>query len=196
MTETIRSYAAQIFMVVMPPAFAFWFVVHPFIGFWRRLGTRLSYAILFPALFAACYGLFLVRGSLVGIDMGTRWILVGVGVLFYGLAMVVERKCRRYLKLRTLLGVPEIAAGAEGPGELLDQGIYARVRHPRYLGVMLGATGIACVANYLGVWLLLLALVPVVYVLTLIEEKELRARFGEEYVRYARQVPRIIPRPG
>ena len=38
------------------------------------------------------------------------------------------------------------------------------------------------------------ALVPVVYMLTLIEERELRVRFGEHYTRYADQVPRIIPR--
>jgi protein-S-isoprenylcysteine O-methyltransferase Ste14 len=37
------------------------------------------------------------------------------------------------------------------------------------------------------------ALVPVTYLLTVVEERELRDRFGEQYTRYAEKVPRIIP---
>ena len=66
----------------------------------------------------------------------------------------------------------------------------------RNLGVMLGGTGLACIANYQATWVLMAALVPVVYLLTMIEERELRVRFGEQYARYAAQVPRIIPRRG
>ena len=140
--------------------------------------------------------LFRARGSLLVVDYGTQWVLVGLGVVLYALASVVEIKCRRYLTLRTLVGIPELKAGDEGPGKLLNEGIYAHVRHPRYLGVMLGGTGLACIANYQATWVLMAALVPVVYLLTVIEERELRVRFGEQYARYAAQVPRIIPRRG
>ncbi len=192
--DTVRYYAALVLVVTFPPAFAFWFFIHPFIGFWRRLGSGFTYAIMFPAILAACYGFFRARGSLLAIDYGTQWMLVGLGVALYALASVVEIKCRRYLTLRTLVGIPELKAGDEGPGKLLNEGIYARVRHPRYLGVMLGGTGMACIANYQATWVVMAALVPVVYLLTVIEERELRVRFGEQYTRYAEQVPRIIPR--
>ncbi|MCH7826012.1 MAG: isoprenylcysteine carboxylmethyltransferase family protein [Acidobacteria bacterium] len=192
--DTFRYYAALVLVVTFPPAFAFWFFIHPFIGFWRRLGFRFTYAIMFPAMLAACYGLFRVRGSLLAIDYGTQWVLVGLGVVLYAVASVVEIKCRRYLKLRTLVGIPELEAADEGPGKLLNDGIYARVRHPRYLGIMLGGTGVACIANNQATWVLMAALVPVTYLLTVIEERELRVRFGEQYTRYAEQVPRIIPR--
>jgi len=194
LVNTVRYYAAVGLMVTLPPAFAFWFFVHPFIGFWRRRGSGFTYAIMFPAILAACYGLFRVRGSLLAVEYGTQWVLVGLGVALYAVAVVVETRCRRYLTLRTLVGIPELKADDEGPGKLLNEGIYARVRHPRYLGIMLGGTGIACVANYQATWVLMAALVPVVYMLTLIEERELRVRFGEHYTRYADQVPRIIPR--
>ncbi len=192
--DTVRYYAALVLVVTFPPAFGFWFLVHPLIGFWRRLGSRLTYAIMFPALLAACYGLFRVRRSLLVVDYGTQWVLVGLGVALYALGSVVEIRCRRYLTLRTLVGIPELEATDEAPGKLLDEGIYARVRHPRYLGIMLGGTGVACIANYRATWVLMAALVPVVYLLTVIEERELRVRFGERYMRYAEQVPRIIPR--
>ncbi len=192
--DTVRYYAAVGLVVTLPPAFAFWFFVHPFIGFWRRLGSGVTYSIMFPAMAAACYGLFRVRGSLLAVDYGTQWALVGLGVALYALASVVEIRCRRFLTLRTLVGIPELKAADEGPGKLLDEGIYAHVRHPRYLGIMLGGAGLTCIANYQATWVLMAALVPVVYLLTVIEERELRVRFGEQYTRYAEQVPRIIPR--
>jgi protein-S-isoprenylcysteine O-methyltransferase Ste14 len=91
------------------------------------------------------------------------------------------------------MGIPELKATDEEPGKLLNAGIYAQVRHPRYLGVMLGGIGIACIANYQTAWVIMAALVPVTYLLTVVEERELRDRFGEQYTRYAEKVPRIIP---
>ncbi len=191
--DGIRYYLALILVVMYPPAFLFWFAVHPFIGFWRRVGARLTYAVTMTAMLAACAGIYSAREALLEVEYGTAWPLVGTGVALYGLALVVERKCRRYLSLRTLVGVPELNAEQDGPGELLCEGIYASVRHPRYLGVMLGGAGVALIANYLAGYVLMLALVPVVYALTVIEEKELRVRFGEPYAAYCRDVPRLLP---
>ena len=194
--DTVRYFTALVLVVMFPPAFASWFFIHPFIGFWRRVGPGLTLMIWFSAILAGFYGLFNVRGSLLAVDYGTQWMLVGLGVVLYVLGSVVEKKCRRYLTLRTLVGIPELKATDEEPGKLLNEGIYARVRHPRYLGVMLGGTGLACIANYQAAWMVMAALVPVTYLLTVIEEKELRVRFGEKYARYDEQVPRIIPRLG
>ena len=191
--DTVRYFAALVVVVFFPPGFAAWFFIHPFINFWRRVGPGLTLGIWLSVLLSLCYGLFNVRGSFLAVDYGTQWMLVGLGVVLYVLGSVVEKKCRRYLTLRTLVGIPELKATDEEPGKLLNEGIYARVRHPRYLGVMLGGTGLACIANYQAAWMVMAALVPVTYLLTVIEEKELCARFGEQYIRYAEQVPRIIP---
>jgi protein-S-isoprenylcysteine O-methyltransferase Ste14 len=192
--DAIRYYLALILVVTYPPAFLFWFAVHPFIGFWRRVGTAATYLVTTPAMLGACYALYHFRRPLLAVEYGTNWALAGVGVALYGLAMVVEVKCRRYLSLRTLVGVPELKAPGEGPGKLLREGIYARVRHPRYLGVLLGGVGVACFANYQAGYVLMLGLLPVAYALTVIEETELRQRFGEAYVSYSQDVPRLIPR--
>jgi protein-S-isoprenylcysteine O-methyltransferase Ste14 len=192
--DAARYYLALILVVTYPPAFAVWFVIHPFIGFWRRMGAAATYAVTMPAALAVCYLIFRFRDTLLGVEFGTNRVLLALGIVLYSVAMAVELRCRRYLTLRTLLGVPELRAVEEGPGELLRQGIYARVRHPRYLGVMLGGAGVACVANYLASYLLMLGLIPVVYALTVIEERELRQRFGEAYERYSGDVPRLLPR--
>ncbi len=194
--DTIRYYLALILVMSYPPAFGLWFMVHPFIGFWRRIGVGATFTVSTLVFAAVCYAIFRGRDTLLAVQYGTNWFLVGFGVLLYGLGAIVEKQCRKQLTLRTLVGIPELKAPQEGPGSLLEEGIYARVRHPRYLGVMLGGTAVAMITNYLAAYLLMLALIPVVYALTAVEEKELRERFGDDHRRYCERVPRIIPRLG
>ena len=97
------------------------------------------------------------------------------------------------LSLRTLVGAPEL--NAESRGVLLRDGIFARVRHPRYLGASLGLAATALFANHLGTYLLLAVFLPGIYVVTVLEERELVARFGDAYREYQRRVPRFLPRP-
>ena len=78
--------------------------------------------------------------------------------------------------------------------KLITAGVYRRVRHPIYTGMlgMLLATGLA--ASH---WAGLLAGLIVFWAGTLIrvrsEERLLRAAFGAQYDDYARRVPAVIP---
>ena len=137
---------------------------------------------------------YLARGHLLGRDLGTHWALVVAGVVVMGLGLGVERACRRHLSPRTLVGVPEVTQ--EPGGVLLEEGIYGRVRHPRYLGGILGLLATAMLANHPGTYWLAAAFLPAVYVVTWLEERELVVRFGERYRAYQRRVPRLIPRFG
>jgi protein-S-isoprenylcysteine O-methyltransferase Ste14 len=82
------------------------------------------------------------------------------------------------------------------PGKLLTEGIYAKVRHPRYVEALLGTLGYALFANYLAVYIAFLLAIPALYLVVLLEERELRDRFGAEYEEYSRRVPRFVPRFG
>jgi protein-S-isoprenylcysteine O-methyltransferase Ste14 len=95
-----------------------------------------------------------------------------------------------------------VGKGTLGVGEVLGQpvnlvvrGPYRHVRNPMISGVVAILLGEAAIAA--SWWLLLWAAFFFVMLTTFIqvwEEPHLAARFGDEYTRYRRNVPRWIPR--
>ena len=81
------------------------------------------------------------------------------------------------------------------PQKLGTHGIYRRVRNPMISGVFCILLGEAIVLGSIPllVWFLGFLLGNLIYI-PLIEERGLERRFGEEYQRYKREVPRWIPR--
>ena len=88
----------------------------------------------------------------------------------------------------------KVLYAAQRQHKMAITGLYARMRHPQYAGFILIMFG------FLLQWPTLITLVmfPILVFmyryLALSEEKEVRAQFGEEYVRYANKTPAFIPR--
>lgn len=78
---------------------------------------------------------------------------------------------------------------------LVQQGIYARVRHPLYTSVVLVALGWAAVWRSWPAGVVALALFPLLRAKAKREEKWLRERFPD-YADYAQRVPAFLPRLG
>src|SRR3990167_170522 len=85
---------------------------------------------------------------------------------------------------------------AQRQGQLAQSGLYARVRHPQYIGFVLIMFG------FLLQWptILTLLMFPVLLFmygrLALTEERDSAARFGLVWQEYASRVPRFVPRLG
>ena len=192
--DTARYIFAVLIVSWLPPGMLWWLIVHPFVDVWRKIGPRPTLWIMGTLASAGVIGLTAIRDRLVGPDLGTRYTLVvaaaGLGAITTWIAVIR----RRQLTTRILFGVPEL--DEDNPGTLLTDGIYAHLRHPRYVEVWLGTLAYACFANYLGAWIVWLATGPMLHLVVLLEERELRDRFGGEYEAYVARVPRYLPRLG
>jgi protein-S-isoprenylcysteine O-methyltransferase Ste14 len=192
----LARYAMAVLLAVsLPPAILYWFIVHPFIAFWRRVGVKPTFWFLGVFYVASIAALFPLRRALLGRDLGTSvpGILLAIPLLV--VSGIVARKRRRQLSFKSLSGMPELAPDRHGIG-LLTEGIYSRVRHPRYVEFTLGIVGWALFANYLGFYVMTAASLLALYLIVLIEERELRERFGAAYDEYSHRVPRFVPRIG
>jgi protein-S-isoprenylcysteine O-methyltransferase Ste14 len=184
---------ALFLVVTLPPLLFFWPLIHQFVRFWRKLGPAATYSLL-GALFATLgYGLFRIREVLLAVDFGTSWPLVALGSGFLATAAWLRLQLHRHVTTRILAGLPELAPDRY-PTKLVTEGLYARVRHPRYVQFALALLGYALIANYLAVYLLFLAWLAGIGIIAVLEEGELRDRFGKEYEEYCRRVPRFLPR--
>lgn len=191
--NTARYVLALLLVLTMVPAVLLWFIVHPFVRFWRKLGPVWTWVVLVPLFGVQIWGLASVRHSLLAVEYGTNGWLIALAVPFAVAGTVVAVKRRKYLTTRILIGVPELSAEGK-QGKLLDEGIYGRIRHPRYVEIVLFVVAYALFANYLAGYATLAMTVIALYLVVLLEERELRDRFGDAYADYCLKVPRFLPR--
>ncbi len=91
------------------------------------------------------------------------------------------------------LGVRQLVEDESGrPAKLVTTGLYRYVRHPLYTA----GTAFLWMTPIMTTTLLALyaAFTAYLYLGSLLEERRLRAEFGEAYADYQRRVPRMIPR--
>ncbi|HUV33808.1 MAG TPA: isoprenylcysteine carboxylmethyltransferase family protein, partial [Candidatus Desulfaltia sp.] len=81
------------------------------------------------------------------------------------------------------------------PVEVVSGGVYSLVRHPQYLGGVMGHLGVSLLLSSWDSLLVTPIVVCVVYLICWKEEKELVREFGDEYREYQRRVPMLIPMP-
>src|SRR6266436_9579866 len=151
-------------------------------------------------------------------DRGNRWVLAAFGVIGLLLAYLPAYTDRN--EIWTLdgdtvrwLGVVLFVAGgalriwpvfvlghrfsglvAIQPGHtLVTDGVYAVIRHPSYLGLIINSLGWALAfRSMVGVLLTALTIPPLIARIHA-EERLLRAHFGEQYDAYRRRTSRLIP---
>src|SRR5262249_37737442 len=82
---------------------------------------------------------------------------------------------------------------AQTQGTLATTGLYARMRHPQYVGFVLIMLGFLLQWPTLVTLVMFPILVWMYARLAVAEEREMRARFGALYDAYAATTPRFIP---
>lgn len=189
--DEVRYAAGLIMIMTVPISLGVWLLIHPFARIWRRIGLLGTYGVIAPV--SAVLGIWLWSNQqmLLGTDLGMHPILMGLAIAAFTAALAVARVRRRQLTPRILTGIAELS---RDKGCLLTQGVYARTRNPRYLELLLSVLGFVSIANHVGTWVLWVLCFPGVHIVVLLEERELRDRFGAEYEHYCERVPRYLPK--
>jgi hypothetical protein len=101
---------------------------------------------------------------------------------------------KRTGKLLNLLGEPEEWGCTS---RFVTTDIYECVRHPHHLGVALFMTSLGLLIGHLWSFLIITISqwVWVIVFLFMVEEPELKEKFGEEYKIYRQKVPMLFPKP-
>jgi protein-S-isoprenylcysteine O-methyltransferase Ste14 len=137
--------------------------------------------------------MFSIRQELLATDFGTSYPLLIVGILCLVLAGAMRFAIQKRLTMKVLLGLPEIAPDRY-PRALITDRIYARIRHPRYVQMLIVLAGYALIANHLASYIVVALWLAAIQLIVALEEKELLEYFGESYANYCLRVPRFIPK--
>jgi protein-S-isoprenylcysteine O-methyltransferase Ste14 len=126
-------------------------------------------------------------------DRREIWAIDGDAVRYLGLALFVAGGVLRLAPVfvlgRRFSGLVAIQEGHE----LVTGGLYRVIRHPSYLGLLLGTFGWALVfRSAIGVLVTLLLLPPLVARMNA-EEALLESEFGAQYAEYRRRTWRLLP---
>ena len=191
--DDIRYVIAVIVIAFVPPTVVWWFLVHPFVSFWRSVGPAKTVLAMGVLMAIEVIGLIHMRDWLVLTDYGNHMPVFVLAAALVTLSVWIWLMRSQFLTMDILVGIPELEEGGRG-GQLLTEGIYGRIRHPRYVEIVVGTLAYATFSNYLGAYLTALVFFPVLHLVVLLEERELRARFGKQYEAYCKRVPRYIPR--
>jgi protein-S-isoprenylcysteine O-methyltransferase Ste14 len=146
--------------------------------------------IFVPGIACLLIPYFILRGS--GIPLAHAlgfWQIIAIPVAIVGVYMVVWVS---FSFVRTGRGTP---IPIDPPKHLVVHGLYRYVRNPMYAGAMLVL--LAEVVYYSSIWVFIYTtfLWMALHTFTVVlEEPQLKRRFGAEYERYLESVPRWVPR--
>lgn len=191
--DGVRYAIALVLLLLMPGVYLYWFSIHPWVHFWRRLGVGWTMTVHYAMIALVGAALYSARKPLLAVEWGTNYLLILLALPLFALSLALRRRLGRKFTLAMLVGLPEIDPQRR-PVELVTEGIYSRMRHPRYVQILLALAGYALVANYLAAYAIVLLGVFWIWLVSRIEEKELRERYGREHEEYCARVPRFIPR--
>ena len=190
MTILLERAARLIAIVVLAfemPVPVYWLVLHAPVAFWRR-----HIRAAFPAAVLSAWGtidlaLYGFRRELFRRELSLWPALAGLALV--ALDVFAFSTSEAALGGRRIVGHSELA----GSRELVARGLYARVRHPRYLGMMAGVFGSCLMVASIPLWAASALWLAVALLTIRAEERELHARLGPAYAAYAEHVPALLP---
>jgi protein-S-isoprenylcysteine O-methyltransferase Ste14 len=169
------------------PVPIYWLILHQPVSFWRK-HVRAAFLVAVVAAWGIVdVLLYRFRLELFRRD-GVSWLAL-LGLVLIGVDIFTFTKSEAVLGGRRIVGHSEL----EGSRELIARGLYTRVRHPRYLGMMSGVLGACLIVALPPLWAASVVWLFLALLTIRAEEHELHARLGPAYAAYAERVPALLP---
>jgi protein-S-isoprenylcysteine O-methyltransferase Ste14 len=169
------------------PVPIYWLILHQPVLFWRK-HVRAAFLVAVVAAWGIVdVLLYRFRLELFRRD-GLSWLAL-LGLVLIGVDVFTFTKSEAVLGGRRIVGHSELA----GSRELIARGLYTRVRHPRYLGMMSGVLGACLIVALPPLWAASVVWLFLALLTIRAEEHELHARLGPAYAAYAERVPALLP---
>lgn len=173
-------------------------IVYSYVGLYisRRYGAKI---IGWPtAIRSKDYTLFLLAIPQAGLIFNVAIVLYNgiyalIPVIIGFILMIIGMSFNFIVRANLGKNWVPLSKTTEGQ-ELVTEGIYSKIRHPFYLSLLILFLGIAVIAwNLFSISFFILAILALIVRIRK-EEKELIAKFGEEYEKYKKETPMLIPR--
>ncbi|MGA7170151.1 MAG: isoprenylcysteine carboxylmethyltransferase family protein [Candidatus Sulfotelmatobacter sp.] len=183
---------AWIACVVYSTIPAFWLLIHPRAEYWRSR-RRSPYKILLPVWMA----MWIAAAAMTApwrshLLYANNWTWLPAGLLFCA-GLMLYKLSHHHFTLAQLGGLSEILRGQRRQ-RLATTGIRAHLRHPVYLGHLCEMLAWSVGTGLAVCWALTAFAIVTGTVMIRMEDKELEARFGEDYRRYRSTVPAVLPK--
>jgi protein-S-isoprenylcysteine O-methyltransferase Ste14 len=184
--EVVRFIAIAVLAFEIPVPI-YWLTLHGPVSFWRR-----HIRAAFPVAVLVAWGIadfLLYRFRVELFRRQVPLVPALLGIVLIAFDIFAFSKSEAVLGARRIAGHSELA----GSRELITRGLYARVRHPRYLGMMAGVFGACLIIAAVPLWAASLPWVLLALLTIRAEERELHVRLGPSYDAYAEHVPALLP---
>jgi len=182
------GWIAAVVLFLQLPIPLYWFVMHPQVDYWRKHQKAGYITGLLLSWLPVTVLLVIFHRKLFRPTQPTLWeIAAGIALIIF--EVWIFWRVKKDLGAKQLVGQTELSGG----GEIVHHGIYARIRHPRYIGSFLAILGACFLAGTRATWIVAAIWLVLTRIAIALEERELRNRFGASYAEYCRRAPRFFP---
>jgi protein-S-isoprenylcysteine O-methyltransferase Ste14 len=182
----LRWIAAVVLFLELPVPF-YWFILHPN-SIYSRTRSKLRFTVALLSWPIAAILMAVFRNQIFVTASPRHWeAFAGMAAILLEFWLTVLAK--RALSLARLAG----KSGMDDDAEIEAGGIYGRMRHPRYAGMIGAVVGAGLLSATTTLWIVLAIWTVLVLAAVALEERGLQRRFGAAYLDYSRRVPRFVP---
>jgi protein-S-isoprenylcysteine O-methyltransferase Ste14 len=185
------DFLALFYLIMMLWIPFYWFLFHPAIQFWRRIGNK-SFWLALPVWLGFGITIVATRHQILAHRIERNALTWIIGGILFAIATWLDSQTRHTFGWKRLVGLAELHPEHRLSG-VVREGVYGRVRHPRYLLYMLMIASMAFLTGARPMFLLALVNILMYQILAPLEERKLLDQYGPEYAAYQRSVPRFLP---